>query len=168
VTTTQLGGVLVGAAVEARPVFETAVLPLHAALVRRLVLVQRDPDEAEDVAQDAFVRALGAWDRFDGADGRAWLYTIALPPPFDRLRQRRRWLGRLGRPSATATYVDRVDPDLWAALDTLEPRVRAALLASAVDGYTHREIAAMRAIPEGTGASWLSRARASLRQTLGD
>ena len=167
-TTSPLGGVLLGAAVEAGTAFETAVLPLHAPLVRRLVLVLRDPDEAEDVAQDAYLRALGAWDRFDGEDVRAWLYTIALRLAFDRLRQRRRWLGRLGRPSATATYVDRVDPDLWAALDALEPRVRAALLASAIDGYTHREIATMLAVPEGTVASWLSRARTSLRQTLGE
>ena len=169
-TTAPLGGVLVDAAAgtAARPSFETAVLPLHGPLVRRLVLVLRDPDEAEDVAQDAYVRALRAWDRFDGADVRAWLYTIALRLAFDRLRQRRRWLARLGRPSATATYVDRVDPDLWAALDALDPRVRAALLASAIDGYTQREIAVMLGVPEGTVASWLARARRTLRETLGD
>jgi len=60
-----------------------------------------------------------------------------------------------------------VDPDLWAALDALDPRVRAALLASVVDGYTQREIATMLGVPEGTIASWLSRARRTLRETLG-
>ncbi len=60
-----------------------------------------------------------------------------------------------------------VDPDLWAAIGRLEPRVRAALLASALDGYTQREIGIMLGVPEGTIASWVSRARATLRAELG-
>ena len=150
----------------ARAAFERTVLPLHGPLVQRLVLVLRDPHEAEDVAQEAYLRAFAAWGHFDGENERAWLYTIALRLAFDGLRRRRRWAGRLARPSTDAAYVDRVDPDLWTALGRLEPRVRAALLASALDGYTQREIGLQLGVPEGTVASWLSRARTELRATL--
>ena len=42
------------------------------------------------------------------------------------------------------------------------------LLLNVLDGYTQAEIARMLSVPEGTVASWISRGRASLRQTLGD
>ena len=107
-----------------------------------------------------------AWPAFDGTDARAWLYTIALRGAFDQLRRRRRWFARITRGPETPSYRDTVDPDLWAAIAGLEPRVRAALLASVLDGYTQREIAAMLSVAEGTVASWLSRARAALRVEL--
>jgi DNA-directed RNA polymerase specialized sigma24 family protein len=66
----------------------------------------------------------------------------------------------------TSSTLHVVDPDLWAAIGRLEPRVRACLLANVLDGYTQREIAAMLVVPWGTVASWLSRARASLREEL--
>ncbi len=150
--------------------FEAAARPHYAPLVRRLTLVLGDQHDAEDVAQDAYLRAFRAWDRFDGADVRAWLYTIALRLAFNEVRRRRRWLGILGgRAGATepAPWTDRSDPDLWAALGELDGRTRAALLLNAVDGYTQREIAAMLGVPEGTVASWLSRGRSALRAKLG-
>jgi RNA polymerase sigma-70 factor (ECF subfamily) len=146
--------------------FEAAVGPLWPGLVRRLVLVLGDRAAAEDVAQDAYLRAFRSWDRFDGADVRAWLYTIALRLAFNQVRRRRRWLGILGR-TEPAPWTDRSDPDLWEALRRLDGRTRAALLLNVLDGYTHREIAAMFAVPEGTVASWISRGRAVLRTELG-
>ncbi|HVQ23343.1 MAG TPA: RNA polymerase sigma factor [Candidatus Saccharimonadia bacterium] len=148
--------------------FEAAVSPWYGPLVRRLVLVLGDAGDAEDVAQETYLRAYRDWRRFDGHDVRAWLYTIALHLAFDHLRRRRRWLARLARPQADGAYTDHADPDLWAAVGRLEPRIRAALLANVLDGYTQREIAGMLSVAEGTVASWLSRARASLREDLID
>jgi RNA polymerase sigma-70 factor (ECF subfamily) len=82
------------------------------------------------------------------------------------VRRRRRWLAILGR-TEPAPWTDRSDPDLWDALRKIDGRTRAALLLNVLDGYTHREIAAMFEVPEGTVASWVSRGRAALRTELG-
>jgi RNA polymerase sigma-70 factor (ECF subfamily) len=146
--------------------FESILRPHYAGLVRRLVLVLGDPDDAQDVAQDAYLKAYRSWSRFDGADARAWLYTIALRLAFNHLRSRRRWLAVLGR-IESRPWADPSDPDLWAAIRGLDRRTRSALLLNVLDGYTHAEIAEMLAVPEGTVASWISRGRATLRRELG-
>lgn len=145
--------------------FEAAVRPHYANLVRRLVVVLGNTHDAEDVAQDAYLRAFESWTRFDGADVRAWLYTIALRLAFNQLRGRRRWLAAIGRMEPRA-WTDPVDPDLASALMRLDARTRTALLLSVVDGYTHAEIGQMLRVPAGTVASWLSRGRATLRASL--
>jgi RNA polymerase sigma-70 factor, ECF subfamily len=147
-------------------VFEAAVRPHYANLVRRLVLVLGDEHDAEDIAQDAYLRAFRSWGRFDGEDVRAWLYTIALRLAFNHLRGRRRWLAVIGR-LEPRPWADASDPDLWAALGTLDARTRSALLLNIVDGYTQAEIASMLDVPAGTVASWISRGRAALRRELG-
>lgn len=146
--------------------FEAAVRPLYAPLIRRLVLVLGDPHDAEDIAQDAYLAAFRSWDRFDGSDVRAWLYTIGLRLAFNHRRGRRRWLAAIGRVEPRP-WSDPSDPDLWAALATLDPRTRSALLLNVLDGYTQAEIASMLGVPEGTVASWISRGRAALRRELG-
>ena len=146
--------------------FETAVRPHYANLVRRLVVVLGDAGDAEDVAQDTYLRAFRSWGRFDGTDVRAWLYTIGLRLAFNHRRRRRRWLAALGR-LEPRPWADPADPDLWAALGRLDARTRSALLLNVVDGYTQREVATMLAVPEGTVASWLSRGKATLRAELG-
>lgn len=60
----------------------------------------------------------------------------------------------------------RTDFDLWVALAALEPRARAALLLSTLDGYTHPEIAQMLGVRPGTVSSWLSRTKEHLREVL--
>lgn len=146
--------------------FETAVRPHYANLIRRLVLVLGDERDAEDVAQEAYLKAYRSWDRFDGTDVRAWLYTIALRLAFNHRRGRRRWLAAIDRLEPRPWH-DTSDPDLWAALAALDPRTRTALLLNLVDGYTQAEVARMLSVPEGTVASWISRGRTSLRRTLG-
>ena len=145
--------------------FEAAVAPLYAPLVRRLVLVVGNDQDAQDVAQDAYLAAFRSWDRFDGTDARAWLYTIALRLAFNQLRGRKRLLAAIAR-IPPPVWVAPADPDLWASLTRLDPRTRAALLMSAIDGYTQAEIARIMSVPAGTVASWVSRGQATLRQDL--
>jgi RNA polymerase sigma-70 factor, ECF subfamily len=148
--------------------FIAATASLYDGLVRRLgrlVLVLRDVHEAEDIAQDTYLRAFKSWATFDGRDVRAWLHTIALRLAFNELRRRRRWLAIFQR-TKPHPWFDRLDPDLWQALERLDPRVRAALLMNVLDGYTQHEIASMLGVAEGTVSSWLSRARETLRTDL--
>ena len=154
---------------------EAALLELYPALTRRLTMVLRDADEAQDVAQATFTRALEQRDRFRGGDLRAWLYTIGLRLAFNELRRQRRTVasgagtgaGAADPPGEPAWAMD-TDPDLWAALAELEAPQRAALLLSALEGYTHEEIGRMLGVRPGTVSSWLSRTKDRLRMVLGD
>lgn len=140
----------------------------YAPLVRRLTSVLRDPEAARDLAQEAYLRAYRAWDRFDGTDARAWLYTIGLRLALNERERRWRWSSILGRHSDGVAWQHPSDPDLHDALVTLPARQRAALLLNVIDGYTQTEIAAMLEVPAGTVGSWVSRARAQLREALAD
>jgi RNA polymerase sigma-70 factor (ECF subfamily) len=155
----------------ARPValetdFEAELLAAYPNLTRRLAVVLRDWAEAEDIAQSAFARALERRERFRGGDVRAWLYTIGLRLALNELRRRRRveTLADMVMPD----WALRSQPDLWMALERIAPNQRAALLLSALDGYTHDEIGTILGVPAGTVSSWLSRTKDSLRTTLGD
>jgi RNA polymerase sigma-70 factor (ECF subfamily) len=145
---------------------EAELLAIYPALTRRLTLVLRDQAEAEDVAQAAFARALERRDRFAGGDVRAWFYTIGLRLAFNELRRRRVVVAREG--ATEPTWALASEPDLWIVLARVEPRQRAALLLSVLDGYTHEEIGRMLGVPAGTVSSWLSRTKERLRELLGD
>jgi RNA polymerase sigma-70 factor (ECF subfamily) len=145
---------------------EAELLAAYPALIRRLTLVLRDGAEAQDVAQATFARALEHRGDFRGGDARAWLYTIGLRLAFNELRRRRRLMPADARPEPAWAMTS--DPDLWNALGELEPRHRAALLLSTLEGYTHDEIGRILDVPAGTVSSWLSRTKDRLRQLLGD
>lgn len=147
--------------------FEEAVADHYPGLVRRLTaVVGGDREAGRDLAQDTYARAYRAWDRFDGSDVRAWLYTIGLRLAFNEKDRRRRWRAWLGtrRPEAPPWVADHLE--LHEALAGLPRQHRAALLLSAVDGYTQAEIATMLDVPPGTVASWLARAKAHMRGAL--
>ena len=57
---------------------EAELMAAYPLLARRLTVVLRDPDEVQDVAQAAFLRALERRHRFHGGDARAWHHTIGL------------------------------------------------------------------------------------------
>ena len=149
--------------------FESAIESHHAGLVQRLTLVLHDREEAMDVAQETYVRALRAWDRFDGRDERAWLHTIALRLAFNRRRQLKRAAGamlRLQSTTGATSWVPAEHIDLWRAVGALRPQQAAAILMSVLDGYTQAEIATILDAPAGTVASWIRSGKATLRATL--
>jgi RNA polymerase sigma-70 factor, ECF subfamily len=145
---------------------EAELVAIYPLLVRRLTIILRDPDEAQDLAQAAFSRALERRRRFRGGDVRAWLYTIGIRLALNELRRRRRLVPLTEHDEPE--WAMRSDPDLWIALAGLEPSRRVALVLSVLDGYTHREIAELLEVREGTVSSWLSRTKEHLRAVLGD
>lgn len=148
--------------------FTDAAAAHYPGLVRRLTLVVGDRAAAEDLAQEAYLRAYRAWDRFDGRDVRAWLHTIGLRLAFNEQDRRRRFLGIFGRRTEREPWTDPFDPSLADALAGLRREHRAALLMNVVDGYTQAQIARQLGVAPGTVASWLSRAKAHMREALGD
>jgi RNA polymerase sigma-70 factor (ECF subfamily) len=148
--------------------FADAAAPHYAGLVRRLTLVLADRAAAEELTQEAYLRAYRAWERFDGRDVRAWLHTIGLRLAFNERDRRRRFLGLFGHRTEREPWTDAHDSSLVDALRGLRPQHRAALILQVVDGYTRDEVAEMLGVAPGTIASWVSRAKAHMREALTD
>jgi RNA polymerase sigma-70 factor (ECF subfamily) len=153
--------------VAARPDTLDAAVRLHRpALVRRLALVVRDVDEAEDLAQQTLLRAAERWPFPPQQDVGRWLAVVGLRLAIDERRRRRRW-GFLPIRETDQEWAMSTDPDLWRALGELDRRTRAALVLTVLDGYSQDEVAEAFGVPRGTVASWLWRGRARLRGLLG-
>ena len=85
---------------------------------------------------------------------------------FARRRRRLRFAALTRTELHTEPWAPAHDSELWHAISALRRQERAALLLNIVDGYTQAEIGAMLAVPEGTVASWVSRAKKQLREQL--
>jgi RNA polymerase sigma-70 factor (ECF subfamily) len=133
-------------------------------LVRRLTLIVRDSQEAEDLAQATMLRAFKAWPGMRHDVG-PWLFTVGTRLALNELRRRRRWFWRAVEDTDAIGELSS-DPDLWAALGDLDRRERAVLILNVLEGYTQAEIADRLGVPPGTVASWMSRGKARLRAKL--
>ena len=154
------------AAAPATRVFEDEVLALRPRLARRLALVVGDHDEAEDLAQDACLRAIRHKAGFEGDELWPWLQVIGVRLALNELRRRRRALATALR--AAPPPLAPSDFELWDALRRLPRNHRAALVLHVLDGVGYAEIGVALHVPEGTVASWVSRAKARLRAELGE
>jgi RNA polymerase sigma-70 factor (ECF subfamily) len=147
--------------------FETFAVACYLRLVARLRLVVRDGDEAQDLAQEAMLRAWQAWPELRRDEAQRWAHVVGLRLALNELRRRRRMLRRLLRTARdTAIDVGITDPDLWSALEGLSRGERAALVLHVIEGYTYGEIAQGLGVAPGTVASWISRGKAHLRAVL--
>jgi RNA polymerase sigma-70 factor (ECF subfamily) len=155
---------------ERRRRFEQLVLPhLDAAsnLARWLV---RSTPEAEDIVQEAMLRAFRSFDGFRGGDARPWLLAIVRNCYFTAMRQKKAnaplsedHVAPEPDPETATVQVDRARK-LGAAIESLPPEFREVLVLREMEEMSYREIAAVTAVPIGTVMSRLSRARALLRE----
>lgn len=165
--------------------FDTIVMPHLDAVFRMARTLTRDQAEAEDLAQETFVRALGAFERFELRDygPRPWLLRI-LHNVFYRVRGRRRleptllddvdfdhFADELTEAGSYPESSDRInwekfDEELKAAVDCLQPEYRVVVLLWAIEGLTYKEIAQVCDCPLGTVMSRLYRARRKLGDEL--
>jgi RNA polymerase sigma-70 factor (ECF subfamily) len=159
--------------------FEAVALPhLDAAydLARWLL---RDRADADDVVQDAYLKAFRAFGGFRGGSARAWLLTIVRNACYTRLRRRRPDEpslslddGLADPPDAGPTPEQAVlrqaaARSLREALESLPIDLREAIVLRELEGLSYAEIAAVADVPIGTVMSRLSRARHRLQTALG-
>jgi RNA polymerase sigma factor (sigma-70 family) len=140
---------------------------------RTLTAILADPRAAEDCAQDAFVQAYQAWDRWrPSAPAEAWVHRIAVNRAISyrrgaRLRTAGEVLRRLGVPGPGADPAEEATkPDLLSALRTLPPKLAAAVVLRHYHGYTNREIATALGVSERTIGERLRQAGERLRPLL--
>jgi RNA polymerase sigma-70 factor (ECF subfamily) len=140
------------------------------ALTVQLCAYTGDLSQSQDVVQEAFCRAFSRWDRvvrFD--DPVAWVRRVAwnlATSRWRRLRTAQRYLVRQREEHVAGPSADRVD--LTAALATLPPNHRRAVVLHHLADMSVAEIARQEGVAEGTVKSWLHRGRAGLAAHLTD
>lgn len=149
---------------------------LHAAMLQ----VTGSAEEAEDVVQDAFVRAFLKLDTFQNhSQFFTWLYRIAFNSALSRMRRRRGTMSLdQAREAVGDEPVDRVDPpdarilrdervtSVRVALQRLSDDHRTILVLREMEDHAYEQIAEILQISVGTVRSRLSRARNQLRIAL--
>jgi RNA polymerase sigma-70 factor (ECF subfamily) len=153
---------------EFRELYEREYLPVY----RAVYGVVLEPAVAEDITQDAFIRAYKARHRYrPTAPPGAWLRRIAINLAISHLRRQK--LARLlpGRlytgPSHDHDYErSEARSVVEGALLTLTPKLRAAVVLHFYEGFTRDEVAAALGIPSGTVASRIAKAMALMRKKL--
>lgn len=156
---------------------ERQLYEAHVDRVYRLAYRMAGDDAmAQDITQDAFVRAFDRIGDFrgDSAFG-TWLYAIANSVALNTLRKVKRFERRetaLDDAVQVGTYDRRAEPDLRRrlreAIDRLPQKYRQVFLMHDVEGFKHHEIAETLGVQVGTSKAQLSRARAKLREALAD
>ncbi|HZU11432.1 MAG TPA: RNA polymerase sigma factor [Chloroflexota bacterium] len=157
--------------------FEHLVISWQDRLYRFALRVSGSPSDAEEIAQDAFVRCYRALqgympDRIRALSLRAWLYRITLNVARNRLRRRTPPGEELGEhaagtpdPGMLAVRAERVR-DLQQALTLLPEVPRAAVVLRYVEELSYGEIAGVLGIPEGTARSHVHRGLRTLRELM--
>jgi len=174
---------------EKRRAFEEEALPHMGRVFSAARRLLRSEAEAEDLAQETFLRAYRTFDGFEpGTNARAWLFTILYSVFANRLRRRRlepeaqtddelevhsaRIVAESagGAPYAepAATRAWRAGADVGAALERLPEASRAVVLMVDLEGFSYEEAASALDWPVGTVRSRLSRARRRLAAELVD
>jgi RNA polymerase sigma-70 factor (ECF subfamily) len=155
--------------------FDALVSRYRAPVVRLAYRLTHDADEANDIAQDAFIRAYRRLDDFkpDRPFAR-WLFVIARNASLDALRRRRR---AAALESETVATPDQPGPEalalradeaarVHAALETLPSKYRDVLELYYISDLRYRDIARELDIPIGTVKTYISRAKRRLRTEL--
>jgi RNA polymerase sigma-70 factor (ECF subfamily) len=156
--------------------FEARLADSSALAFRVAFSVLRQRQDAEDVAQQAFVRAYRRFSSLrDRERFRSWLVRMTWRLALDHRRGDRRRAVREDRVAPPETTGATVETDaladerrrrLWAAIDQLPEKLRLVIVLAAIEEQSVREIAALAKIPEGTVKSRLFDARKRLQEML--
>ena len=161
--------------------FEAVVLPHLSAAYRLARYLMRNDSDADDVVQEAFLRALKYFGGFRGegaSQSRAWLLAIVR-------NMAHTWRRRLHIGSSTTEFDEEVHSEAIAdehpgsalsrrdlretlaeVLDRLPPEFREVIVLREMEGLSYKEISEVADVPVGTVMSRLSRARKRLQEAL--
>ncbi len=165
--------------------FDLLVLKYQHKLLKLITRYVRDPSEAEDVAQEAFIKAYRALPRFRGESGfYTWLYRIAIntaknhlvaasrrPPDSDIDVMDAEQYDNTAELKESATpelllLKDEVQQAIVDAIEALPPDLRAAISLRELEGFSYEEIAESMDCPIGTVRSRIFRAREAINKRL--
>jgi RNA polymerase sigma-70 factor (ECF subfamily) len=152
--------------------FEETFLPHLPAAYNLARWLTHSGHDADDVVQEAYLRAFRSFGGFRGGDGRAWFLAIVRNTCLT-------WLRRNRPPGPTVpfdeTWHDRPTEDveptdgrelLQQALADLPAEFREAVVLREMEGLSYKEVAEVTSVPIGTVMSRLSRGRGLLRQMM--
>ena len=159
--------------------FKECVLPYLDAAHNLARYLLRDPHQAEEAVQEAFLRAIRHFDSFRGVDGRAWLLSIVRNTCFTQFRRQRpdgekiefdeeihspqeEGSGPEANLSSTIT-----GESVREGLNQLTVEYREVLVLRELEGLSYKEIAHVAGVPIGTVMSRLARGRKQLLLALG-
>ena len=157
--------------------FEQLMLPVLDAAYNLARWLTHNEHDAEDVVQEAYLRAFKFFDTFDGRDPRVWFLAIVRNTCFTFFRKDRRdeqeefdeqmQMPQTAFPDAEEQLVRDVDVNLLRkALEELPPDYREVLVLREFEELSYKEIAAMLSVPIGTVMSRLTRARQRLLKAV--
>jgi len=161
--------------------FEAAVLPHLDAAYTLARYLTRNAHDAEDVVQDACLRALKYFASFRGegeSSARAWLLTIVRNAAYSRKGRRRadalttefdeaQHSGAVAEEHPVGALLrEEAKETLGRALERLAPEFREVIVLRELEGLSYKEISEVAGVPVGTVMSRLSRARTRLQEAL--
>ena len=165
---------------DTRESFERQAEKVFPSVLGTALRLTRSREDAEDLAQEAIVRAYDAYERFDGTNFKAWMLRIVTNLYINRYRQRQRGpqLGSLDDEgsiepvSSEAELPDRllfdnaVGAEIEDALSKVPEDFRMAVILSDIESLSYQEIADITSVPIGTVRSRIARGRSMLRKAL--
>ena len=154
-------------AAEQAPTFEMFFQEQYEAVYGSLCLITRNRHEAEEIAQDAFLRMWERWDRVDAiADPVAYVHSIAMNAFRRRSRRATMAIRRTLRMMPPDDAIAMVEENelVVRLLAPLSPRQRAAIVLTDLLDYSSEEAARMLGLRPGAVRSLASRGRAALRE----
>lgn len=157
-----------------RDEFEALYREHHRRVYAIALRFARDPDRAEEIVQDAFVRVWRSLPSFNGTSKLStWLHAVAVNAALDRVRTRARREARIDREVDLERYAREVgramptaDLDLERAVAALPEGAREIVILHYFEGYPCSEVAERLGIAEGTVKSQLHRARRLLKEAM--
>jgi RNA polymerase sigma-70 factor, ECF subfamily len=158
--------------------FEEAMLPHLDAAYNLARWLLRNEQDAQDVVQEAYLRAFKSFAGFRGTNGRSWLLTIVRNTSYTLLKKNRaadlttsfdeEMHGSTEEVVSPAMILERRDDAelIKEAMDELPAEFREILALRHQEGLSYKEIAEIAQIPPGTVMSRLARARGKLKECL--